>query len=111
MLAYRSNITKWPSVFNANAVSYVVTRVVVTAVCFWTWFNSISVVWSGDQFSFYSFAFFLFHPVGNLILGTTQVQTILALFGIARSMQKMAHNTLKTTSSTDALIELADIEA
>ena len=68
-----------------------VTRVVISALCFWTWSDAVVVVWSGDPFSFFSYAFLVFYPFGNLILNVTQVQTVGALFGIAHKARKNSH--------------------
>ena len=110
MLAYRLNSTTWPNALFASAVFYVVTRVGVTALCFWTWSDSISVIWSGDPHSFFSFAFFVFYPFGNFILNATQVQTVGALFGIARSARKKAHDAHKVCESATDVLDNATLK-
>ena len=100
MLAHRSNKnTKWPNVLYANAISYVATRVVITALCFWTWSDGVRVVWSGHPYSFYSYALSVFYPFASIILNVTQVQAIGAMFGIARKARKKTNEARKTSES------------
>jgi len=86
MLAYRSNFTMWLNAVYASAILFVVIRVVITAVGFWAWSDAILVVWSGDPYSFISYAVLVFFPFGSTILNVCQVETVRALFGIAHKV-------------------------
>jgi hypothetical protein len=90
MLAYQRQIY-WPKVYAISAWYYLLTRICITIISLWTWWDCYDSVFSDSRHnSVVVYAFWLFVPMANMILNITQLTTVQSLFGIARTVRQRA---------------------